>query len=110
MPIHFLKGKPTDEQVQEMLLALEDYNKLAVDVSLRRVAGGGVMHADCEEVLLNEGSSQEDVWGADWYPEEKTVDFGSLINIRPRQGNRSMQVEDPELRRRIEEVVRAIFQ
>jgi hypothetical protein len=28
-----------------------------------------------------------------------------MINVRPRQGNRSRSVEDPEIRRRIVEIV-----
>jgi hypothetical protein len=38
------------------------------------------------------------------------VTFGALINIRPRQDNRSMEVQDPILRARIEHVVRAVFE
>lgn len=36
--------------------------------------------------------------------------FGALINIRPRQANRSMEVQDPTVRARIEQIVRAIFE
>ncbi len=57
------------------------YIKLAVDVERGIVAGGGEYHADCEEVLLEDGSLQENIWGADWYPESRTVTFGALINI-----------------------------
>jgi hypothetical protein len=74
------------------------------------VVGGGEYQADCEEALLEQGSHQEDIWGADWYPESRTVTFGALIHIRPRQGNRSMEVQDPALRVRIEQVVRAVFE
>lgn len=49
-------------------------------------------------------------WGADWYPESRAVTFGALINIRSRQGNRSMEIQDPALRARIEQVVRAVFE
>jgi hypothetical protein len=65
---------------------------------------------DCEEVLLEQGSRQEDIWGADWYPDSHTITFGALINIRPRQNNRAMQVQDAALRARIERVVRDIFE
>jgi hypothetical protein len=88
MAIYLLETKPSETQVQEMLVALDDYIKLAVDVKLGRLAGGGAMHADCEEVLPNAGSAagsaQEYVWGADRYLDERKVDYGSLISIRPR--------------------------
>ena len=53
------------------------------------------MHADCEAVLLEDGSHQEFVWGADWNPETQELTFESLINIRPRQNNRSLELQDP---------------
>lgn len=59
--------------MQEMLQALGSYIKLAVDVRRRMLAGGGTLHADCEAVLLEDGSQQMDVWGADWIPKTQEV-------------------------------------
>jgi hypothetical protein len=64
------------------------------------------MHADCEAVLLEDGSQQTDIWGADWVSESQEVRFESLINLRPKQSNRSLTVGDPALRKAIEAVVR----
>ena len=80
---------------------LETYIKLAVDVERRILAGGGTMHADCEAVLLEDGSKQEFIWGADWNPNTQQVTFESLINIRPRQNNRSLEIQDPNLRTKV---------
>ena len=110
MRLHLLRQAPTPDQLQEMLETQGNYIKLAVDVVQGIVVGGGEYHADCEEVLLEQGSRQEDIWGADWYPESRAVTFGALINIRPRQGNRSMEVQDMALRARIERVLRAVFE
>ena len=51
-----------------MLEILSSYIKLAVDIERGILAGGGEVHADCESVLLENGSKQVDIWGADWYP------------------------------------------
>ncbi|HLO15823.1 MAG TPA: DUF5674 family protein [Anaerolineales bacterium] len=51
-----------------MMETLETYIKLAVDVQRNILAGGGAMHVDCEAVLLEDGSQQEFIWGADWNP------------------------------------------
>ena len=110
MKIRILRQRATEQEVWDMLEALGTYIKLAVDVERGILAGGGEYHADCEEVLLEDGSLQEDIWGADWYPESRTVRFGALINIRPRQGNRSMEIQDPVLRRRVELVVRNLLE
>jgi Protein of unknown function (DUF5674) len=110
MKIHFLKRKATLEQVKEMLESLESYIKLAVDVENQTLAGGGILHADCEAVLLENGSSQENIWGADWLPFTQTVTFESLINIRPRQNNFGLEVEDEDLQKQIEQIVRKILE
>ena len=110
MKIHIIRQHATENEIREMLEELETYMKLAVDIERSVLAGGGEYHADCEEVLLEDGSRQEDIWGADWYPESKTVEFVALINIRPRQGNRGMEIEDPKLRTKIETIVRQLLE
>ena len=110
MKIHIIRQPATGKELREMLRELETYIKLAVDVERNILAGGGEYHADCEEALLEDGSRQEDVWGADWYPESRTVGFGALINIRPTQSNRGMEIENPRLRERIETIVRNLFE
>ncbi|MBI5035275.1 MAG: hypothetical protein HZB51_32510 [Chloroflexi bacterium] len=92
-----------------MLQALKDYIKLAVDVEREILAGGGGAHADCESALLANGSKQENVWGADWNPETEEVSFESLINIRPKQNNRGMIIQDPVLREKVSRIVLRIF-
>ena len=108
--IHVIRDRATDQQVNQMLGALQTYIKLAVDVRRRILAGGGEMHADCEAILLEDGSKQADIWGADWVPKGKNVRFESLINIRPKQHNRAMHIEDLTLRAKIEEIVRERFE
>jgi hypothetical protein len=72
------------------------------------------MHADEEAVLIDLGCHQRDLWGINLYPEQfgsdTWIEFDSMINVRPGQGNRSRDVEDPEIRRRIIEVVSNLVQ
>ena len=111
MRLHLLRERPSLEQLQDLLEAQGSYIKLAVDIARGVLAGGGEeYHADCEEILLEDGSRQEDIWGADWYPESGVVTFGALINIRPRQANRSMEIQDPTVRTRVEGIVRRVFE
>jgi hypothetical protein len=103
--IHIVRERATAEQVSEMMQRLDNYVKLAVDVGRGILAGGGSLHADCEAALLEDGSRQEDVWGADWYPATQEVTFESLINLRPGQGNLSMEIQTAEIRARVQEIV-----
>jgi hypothetical protein len=109
MNIHIIKNKVSGSVIKEMLEALDSYIKLAVDIKRKVLAGGGMLHADCEAILIDDGSKQEDIWGADWLPDSKEVRFEALINIRPRHNNRSMLIEDEKIRKKVEEIVREKF-
>jgi len=104
--IYLLKEKATSDQLQAMLEEYTTMAKIAVDVRRNIVAGGGEMHFDCEQVLLDDGSEQDDIWGANWYPTEQRIEFEALINIRPRLGNRSIVIQSEELRRQVEAITR----
>ena len=108
--IYLLEEKPTVEQTQEMLQEYESMIKIVVDIRRKILAGGGEMHSDCETVLLETGSEQDDLWGANWYPEDERIAFESLINIRPRLGNRGILIQDENLRKQVEEVTRRILE
>ena len=89
-------------------LVFEDMVKLVVDIDREIVAVGGELHADAEALLLERGSDQRDLWGANYYPgegEEGCIEYTALINIRPAQENRAMEIQDPEIRRRVREIV-----
>jgi hypothetical protein len=89
----------------------EDMVKYVVDVERGVAAVGGEMHADGEQALLDDGSRQADLWGANYYPgrgPEGCVEYTSLINIRPAAGNRSMEIQDPALRERVRRLTAAL--
>src|SRR5713226_10054084 len=103
--IHLLREKATAAQLAEMLETLGVYVKLAVDIEVEIAAGGGALHADCEAVLLEAGSRQVDIWGADWIPSSGEVRYEALINIRPSQNNPGMTIGDAAIRARVKKVV-----
>ena len=52
-----------------------------------------------------------DLWGFNLYPEmdgEDFLEFDSLINIRPNQGNRSRGVEDPAIQEKIKDIINSL--
>ena len=85
-----------------------EFVKAVVDVSRGIMAVGGELHADEEAALLQDGVRQADLWGINLYPDlamPDFIEFDSMINVRPSQGNRSRGIEDVAVRRQIEEVV-----
>jgi hypothetical protein len=107
--ILLLKDTADTLQIQAMLEEYSRMIKLAVDIRRNILAGGGEMHADCEQLLLENGSEQDDIWGANWYPTEQRIEFEALINIRPRLGNPSILIRGEETRRKLETVTREIL-
>ncbi|MGQ9780499.1 MAG: DUF5674 family protein [Bacillota bacterium] len=78
--------------------------KAVVDVEREIIAVDAELHADLEALLLEDGSQQKNLWGINLYPEmprEEFIEFDSVINIRPSQGNRSRDVESEEIREKI---------
>ena len=109
MKIHLLRSRATKQQLDEMLGTLGAYVKLAVDIQRGILAGGGALHADCEAALLDDGSQQEDIWGADWIPATQQIRYEALINIRPRQNNPAMEILDSSIRDRTAEIVQHLL-
>jgi len=108
-------GAPIDMSEVRRLAALRfgDMVKASVDIGRGIMAIGGELHSDEEAMLLADGSRQADVWGINLYPDEggdSWIEFDSMINVRPGQGNRSRGVEDPALQRRIREVVHSLVE
>ena len=89
-----------------------DLIKIVVDIDREIIAADAEMHADLEEVLLSDGSFQEFLWGANLYPDksgEDFIEYTAFINIRPSQQNRSMEVADPEIRRKIKTIIQKLI-
>ena len=87
--------------------------KAVVDIEKGIMAVDAELHSDEEAFLLENGSKQENLWGINIYPEffeqDDFVEFDSMINLRPAQNNRSRGVDDPEIRKRILEIINKLI-
>ena len=84
--------------------------KAVVDIEKEIMVVDAGMHADEEQLLLEEeGSKQENLWGINLYPDKfedkKWIVFDSMINLRPSYGNRTRGVDDPRMQEKIRIVV-----
>jgi hypothetical protein len=89
-----------------------DLVKAVVDVDRGVMAVDAELHSDEEALLLDYGSQQPHLWGINIYPSlaaEDRVEFDSMINVRPSQGNRTRGVDDPEVRARILHIVESLI-
>jgi hypothetical protein len=97
-----------EELARLVELYFQDMVKIVVDVERGVVAVGGELHADAEQVLIEDGGSSADLWGANYYPgrgPNDCIEYTALINIRPSRGNRTMTLQDPALRERLRALV-----
>lgn len=102
--ILLLRERATPEQLEQMLQQHKFYIKTAVDIERWVLVGGGGLHADCEEKLLDDGSRQQDIWAASFMPITGKIIYESMVNLRPRQ-NRSMELLDPNIRERVAQLI-----
>ncbi len=87
--------------------------KVVVDVEREIMAIDGELHADEEALLLENGSKQQNLWGINIYPEltgDDFIEFDSVINLRPSQGNKSRGVDDRKVREKIINILNKLIQ
>ena len=87
--------------------------KAVVDIEKKIMAIDAELHADEEALLLDQGSKQENLWGINIYPDnletEDWLEFDSMINLRPSQGNKSRSVENKNIQQKITSIVKKLI-
>ena len=110
MTIKIIEKKISKKELREIAKEVfGDMVKCTADIVQMRLAVGGELHMDSNELLIKTGSSQQDVWGFNIYPdmpEADLLEFNSLVNIKPRLGNRSANIMDEKVQKKIREVVK----
>lgn len=89
-----------------------DLAKTVVDIRKRIMAVGGELHADEEALLLSRGSKQQDLWGINILvnkARDRWIEYDSMINIRPSQGNRSRTLESSDIRGKIADIINTLI-
>ena len=87
--------------------------KFVVDLKKRLIGAGGELQVDAEKILLERGSAQSDLWGANYYldnPEESHLEYTSMINIRPRDGNGKIKIESAEIQEKVKDLALYFFE
>ena len=104
-----IRSKINSETLKQVAEDLKGYVKVVVDVRRKILSAGGEKHVDGEQLLLKDGSKQEDLWGAGLDLETDEMDFDSMINLRPTQ-NASREVLDPNIRQQVGSITRSLLQ
>lgn len=112
MNIKIVRDTITKKELAEMAKdQFGDWIKTVVDIEKGIMAIGGDLHADEEAVLLEHGCSQKNLWGANiWFEKDgdERLQFDSMINIRPTQGNRSRIIESQDIREKVKNIINSL--
>ena len=83
--------------------------KAVVDIEKKIMAVDAEVHAELRELLIKEeNSNSQYLWGINLVPDKEDegfIVFDSLINLKPGLGNRTMGVEDPEIKGKIINII-----
>lgn len=82
--------------------------KAVVDIEKEILVVDADLHADQEAFLIDYGSRQQDLWGINLLVDlsgDDFIQFDSMINLRPNQGNMTRSVEDNTIKQKIRMVV-----
>lgn len=106
--ILIIRKKVTSDEIKKMAIDYDGYIKLVIDTKRHVLAGGGERHFDAEQLLLQDGSQQENLWGGgiDW--ETKEIDYNSIINLRPRQ-NKSRDILSEQIRKDFDTITKELL-
>ena len=100
-----VEKKISREELKSMSKKMfDDLVKAVVDIEKNIMVIDGLMHADIESFLLEQGSDQNNLWGINIHPTvegDDWIEFDSLINMRPSWGNRSRGVDDLATQKKI---------
>lgn len=107
--ILIIEKPATEQQRKQMAEDFSGYIKVVVDIEKGILAGGGKKHVDAEQVLLEYGSRQKNLWGGGLDLESKEIDYNSMINIRPGQKNFSREVMSEDLRKAFDRVINKLL-
>ncbi len=97
------------EEIEKLKEQFEFYIKTVFDVEKGICCAGCDRHFDCEQLLLKNGSKQENLWGGGIDVSSKIIDYNSFINIRPKQNNRSNEIQDSKIREIYEKLTQKFF-
>jgi len=99
----------TIEELKNVALnSFGDLVKAVADVERGLIAIDAELHSDLEAIFLENGSKQQNLWGINFYPDNPSdafIEFDSMINLRPSQGNMSRGVSSSEVQQKIITIV-----
>lgn len=94
------KNEPfTNDEIEKLKEQFEVYIKTVIDIEKKICSAGMDRHFEGEEILLQKGSHQSNIWGGGIDLKTKEIDCNSFINIRPKDDNTKNDIQDKETKK-----------
>lgn len=99
----------TKAEIKELSEEYETYIKTVIDLKRKTCSAGANLHFENEQILLKSGSNQSDLWAGGIDLEARVIDNNAMINLRPKDNNFSNEIQDPNIRKQFEELMKFFF-
>jgi len=99
----------TPEEIENLKEEFEVYIKTVIDIEKKICSAGMNRHFEGEQILLEQGSKQRNLWGGGIDLETMEIDFNSFINIRPRDNNTKNEIQDEKIKKIYQELTEYFF-
>ncbi len=105
------KNEPfTIEEIGLLKEEFEVYVKTVIDIEKKVCSAGMNRHFEGEQLLLQQGSKQKNIWGGGIDLETLEVDYNSFINIRPRDNNPKNEIQSEITKSEYKKLTKYFFQ
>jgi hypothetical protein len=104
------KSEPfTPEEILQLQAEFDVYIKTVIDIEKKICSAGMNRHFEGEQILLQQGSKQSNLWGGGIDLDTKEIDFNSFINIRPRDNNTKHEIQSEDLKQKYKQLTEYFF-
>ena len=100
----------TLEEIELLKAEFEVYIKTVIDLENKVCSAGMNRHFEGEQLLLQQGSKQKNIWGGGIDLETLEIDYNSFINIRPRDNNPKNEIQSEKIKAEYNKLTKYFFQ
>jgi hypothetical protein len=88
----------TKNEIAQLKEQFDVYIKTVIDIESRTCSAGMDRHFEGEQILLSQGSKQQNIWGGGIDLTTGEIDFNSFINIRPNDNNPKIEIQSEKIK------------
>ncbi len=100
----------TKKEISQLKEQFGVYIKTVIDIEQKTCVAGMDRHFEGEQILLDQGSKQANIWGGGLDLTTLEIDFNSFINIRPNDNNSKNEIQSEKIKAEYKKLTEYFFQ